>query len=143
MTRINVLAPKYLTDQHLMAEYRELPMVAASLRRSLNSRNGLPRIPTAYTLNKGHVTFFYNKGMYLYKRYDLLKEELVRRGYRLDPERAADFNVFTSRPGLNNDWTPSDRDEQINIERLRERILSKPEWYRYNGRRIQSLWYTA
>ena len=62
MTRINAVHPTVLTDQHLMAEYRELTMVMGSLKRSLNSKNGLPPIPEKYTLNAGHVTFFYNKG---------------------------------------------------------------------------------
>lgn len=62
MARINVVHPTVLTDQHLMAEYRELTMVMGSLKRSLNSKNGLPPIPAKYTLNAGHVAFFYNKG---------------------------------------------------------------------------------
>ncbi len=57
MTRINVIDPIDLTDQHLMAEYRELPMIMGSLRRSLKSKKGLPKITPKYTLNAGHVTF--------------------------------------------------------------------------------------
>ena len=60
MTRINVIPVDQLTDQHLVAEYREMLMVPASLKRSLGSKNGMDtkRIPKQYTLNTGHVYFF-------------------------------------------------------------------------------------
>ena len=71
MTRINIVPVQELFDQHLMAEYREITMVPAALNRTLNSKRGLDKkkIPKKYTLNKGHVYFFYNKGLYLHKRY--------------------------------------------------------------------------
>ena len=68
MTRINLVSPEELTDQHLMAEWREIKMVPAALRRSLRTQSTqavLKKIPSAFTLNKGHVTFFYNKIDYL------------------------------------------------------------------------------
>lgn len=135
MTRINVIDPELLTDQHLMAEYRELPMVMGSLRRSLKSKRGLPKIPDKYTLNAGHVSHFYNKGRYLHNRYRVLVEHLQKRGYTLDPNRAADFSVFLDH-GLYNDWIPDAAARQINIERINERIAAKPQWYRYYGRSI-------
>lgn len=135
MTRINVVPPSELTDQHLMAEYRELPMVMGSLRRSLKSKKGLPIPKAEYTLNGGHVTFFYNKGQYLHKRYQLLIEELLERGYKLDPERKADFQVFIENK-LYNDWVPNEKAAIINRERIAERIAQKPNWYRYKGVKV-------
>ena len=41
MTRINIINVSELTDQHLIAEYREITMVPAALNRTINSRNGL------------------------------------------------------------------------------------------------------
>ena len=77
MTRINIVDPIELTDQHLVAEYREIFMVGSALQRSLKSKNWNPNsIPKQYTLNKGHVKFFYNKGKYLSKRYDELRTEM-------------------------------------------------------------------
>ena len=65
MTRINSnIDPKKLTDQHLMAEYRELPMVPAALRKSLRTQSVktiLSKIPKRYKLNSGHVLFFVDK----------------------------------------------------------------------------------
>lgn len=135
MTRINVIDPTQLTDQHLMAEYRELPMVMGSLRRSLVAKNGMPAPGPEYTLNAGHVKFFYNKGKFLHRRYLILVAELMARGYELDPERKADFNVFIDN-GLYHEWTPGQRDLQINRERIKERIEAKPSWYRYYGYKI-------
>jgi hypothetical protein len=65
MTRINVVPAEDLTDQHLMAEYRELPMVLAAARRSKSEGYEASH---AYTLNKGHVKFFYSKKRWLISR---------------------------------------------------------------------------
>ena len=72
MTRINLIEPNKLTNQHLVAEYREIFMVGSSLQRSLKSpswEKTKNTLPTEFTLNGGHVKFFYNKGKYLSKRY--------------------------------------------------------------------------
>ena len=86
MTRINLVPVQDLADQHLFAEWREIKMVPAALRRSLKTRNIgdiLAGVPKRYTLNKGHVTFFFNKMLFLYDRYCELTEELDDRGYKL------------------------------------------------------------
>lgn len=136
MTRINVIHPTELTDQHLMAEYRELPMVMGSLRRSLVAKNGLPKSGDKYTLNAGHVKFFYNKGKFLHKRYLMLIAELGTRGYKLDPNRKADFQVFIDN-NLYHDWTPEREAFTINKQRITERINQKPHWYRYYGKPLK------
>ena len=55
-------------------------MVAGSLERTLISKAGYKesKVPTRYTLNKGHL-FFYYKGMYLHKRYDAIIVEMKKR----------------------------------------------------------------
>ncbi len=138
MTRINTLDVKLLTDQHLMAEYRELPMVHGSLKRTLASKKGLDRTKeiTEYRLNKGHVYSFYFRGAFLYDRYNNLIDELRLRGFKLKPgERDVDWNVFRKN-GLWKDWQPTKADDLINIERIRARILDKPVWYQYYGRSL-------
>ena len=65
MTRINLVPPEELSDQHLVAEYREIFMVGSSLQRSLGSPNWektKKSIPKQFTLNKGHVKFFLRQG---------------------------------------------------------------------------------
>lgn len=132
MTRINIIPVEELTDQHLMAEYREMFMVGSALQKSLKSPNwDKNRIPKELTLGTGHVMFFYDKGQYLYKRYEQIRKELTKRNYKLDKTRL--FKVTQFPTEYYNDWTPTDRDRAILRERIQERINEKPEWYRHNG----------
>lgn len=133
MTRINLVNPKELSDQHLMAEYRELPMVLAALRRSLRTKTikeVLASIPEKFTLNTGHVKFFYDKMYYLSLRYHKLVLELNRRGYRLSWEGRFDLHdipeVFYGK------YSPTSRDFEIIRERIADRIAMKPQWYTKN-----------
>ena len=135
MTRINTIDTKHLTDQHLMAEYRELPMVNAALSRSLSSKSGVRHhlIPQRYTLNKGHVMFFYNKGAWLYDRYMTLIAELRNRGYEINPDdRVVNWDVFRDN-GLFKTWAPDGAAHAVNVERLIERVAAKTSWYRLMG----------
>ena len=132
MTRINLVDPSELSDQHLVAEYREIFMVGSSLQRSLKSKNWektLANIPKKYTLNKGHVTFFYNKGKYLYKRYDVLIREMKNRGMKTDSDRK--FKIEQWPKELFNDWEPEPDDYKIIRARIKEKIEMKPDWYRF------------
>lgn len=134
MTRINIVNPKELTDQHLIAEYREIFMVGPALQRSLRSKNGVTGIPERYTLNKGHVKFFYNKGKYLCKRYEAIKEEMIRRGMKPDPMRL--FPAFHYSDKFFNDWSPVEGDFDIIRERIAKKLSEKPKWYKYYGKSI-------
>jgi deoxyribonuclease (pyrimidine dimer) len=131
MTRINIIPPCELFDQHLIAEYREIFMIAGSLRRTLNSKTGYKesRVPKNYTLNKGHVYFFYNKGFYLHKRYNAIIEEMQNRGFKPDLDRKFPANIFRNN-GLYNDWNPEESDYRIIKQRIKEKIALKPNWYR-------------
>ena len=131
MTRINIIDVSELTDQHLIAEYREITMVPGSLRRTLVSKIGYQesRVPKRYTLNKGHVYFFYNKGKYLYNRYSELIREMRQRGFEPDNKRVFPKDVFVDN-GLYNDWMPTMEDYKIIRQRIEERISTKPNWYR-------------
>ena len=132
MTRINLVDPSELSDQHLVAEYREIFMVGSSLQRSLKSKNWektLANIPVKYTLNKGHVTFFYNKGKYLYNRYELLIEEMKNRGMNPDSERKFKTEQWPDK--LFKDWEPEPDDYKVIRARIKEKIEMKPDWYRF------------
>ena len=131
MTRINILKPIHLTDQHLIAEYRELFMVGSALQRSLKSPNwekNKKTWPKEFTLNSGHVKFFYNKGKYLHKRYKQLVKEMKDRGMKPDPDRKFKREQWPN--NLYKDWEPTMKDEMIIRERLEEKIKMKPDWYR-------------
>ena len=113
MTRINILPPTELTDQHLIAEYREITMVPGSLRRTLKSKVGFrpERISKTYTLNAELV------------------EEMKFRGFNPDPERRFPKEVFPSE--LYNDWMPSFEEQKIVKQRIEEKIKMRPNWYRH------------
>jgi deoxyribonuclease (pyrimidine dimer) len=129
MTRINCIPTEDLLDQHLLAEYNEMAMALASLRRSKASGKPLPKGKT-YTLGPGHVIFFYDKGKFLKRRYESLKTELLRRGFRLNENRRMEWEVYDD-PALENDWQPSEEDQKVNVERILQRMLLKPSWYKY------------
>jgi len=131
MTRINLVEPSELTDQHLIAEYREIFMVGGSLNRTLNSKVGYKedRVPKRYTLNKGHVYFFYNKGKYLHNRYHELISEMKKRGFQPNKSRVFPTSVFKDN-GLYKDWMPNIEDYKIIRQRISEKIAMKPNWYR-------------
>jgi deoxyribonuclease (pyrimidine dimer) len=138
MTRINIIPPSELYDQHLVAEYREIVMVASSLSRSLASKVGFnPRkIPKQFTLNKGHVYFFYDKGLYLEKRYRELTDEMRLRGMNPDPDRVFPAHLYPR--FLYNDWVPSEIEQNIIRERINLRLGQKPGWYRKTERITQN-----
>ena len=131
MTRINIIPVEELFDQHLIAEYREITMVPAALNRTLKSKSGLDlsKINNNYTLNKGHVYFFYDKGKYLYKRYKLIIEEMKKRGFKPDSKRKFPQQIFINN-NLYNDWSPSLEDYKIIRKRISSKIDEKPMWYK-------------
>ena len=89
---------------------------------------GLPKKNDKFTLNKGHVMFFYDKGEYLSKRYDALREEMINRGMKPDDTRVFKRDQWPD--GLYNDWMPTVEDQNIVRKRIEERISQKPNWYR-------------
>lgn len=132
MTRINSnLDPKLLKRMHLVAELREITMVPAALRRSLRTRKKddiLNGIPKKFTLNKGHVSFFYDKQLFLANRFVRLCEEMERRGYNPDWSRETNFVGFDKE--FQNTWESTLEDDAIVIERINFRISQKPHLYK-------------
>lgn len=131
--RINIIPPKILMDQHLVAEYREIKMLPKAFLRSFHSKHGIDnnRISDKYTLNKGHGFFFYNKIQYIIDRFELLKDEMIDRGFACN---------FTELPVLDkiplhykNNYTPSLEEQCVNIERILTRISEKSNWYKFRG----------
>jgi len=133
MTRINLVEPIELSNQHLIAEYREIFMVGPALQRSMKSKSWNKtknNIPKEFTLNSGHVKFFYNKGKYLNKRYKLIVKEMKRRGMNPDSNRKFKKEQFPLK--FYNDWSPTLKDLEIIRKRINEKIELKPGWYRWD-----------
>jgi deoxyribonuclease (pyrimidine dimer) len=137
MTRINLVHVKDLADQHLFAEWREIKMIAPAARRSLATQSiatVVEKIPKEYTLNAGHVTFFYNKLPFLKDRFGKLTEELLQRGFDI---KTFDFETpdYTSAWLKISQvyWKPTRKDIQVNVDRIVQRLNERPDWYRYYG----------
>jgi len=131
MTRVNAdLNPKLLKRMHLLAELREITMVTGSLRRSLKTKSKtdvLKSIPKTFTLNAGHVKFYYDKLLFLQNRFDRLCDEMEMRGYNPDRSRKVAFDGFDVE--FYNDWQSNEIDDNIVKDRIALRISEKPYLY--------------
>lgn len=135
MTRINIIPPEELMDQHLIAEYRETRLLTENLRRSFRMTGATKKnIPKDFTLNKGHILFFKDKGQYIAKRYQELQDEMRKRGFT---PTFPEIDTTVWQPGFFNDWTPTKRDQDIVRERIALRISQRPGWYRYYGKIVE------
>lgn len=129
MTRINIIPPQLLTDQHLRAEWREISRLPSNYSR-LSSK---AKIPKEFTLGTGHVLFFVLKPFYTLNRYQELCEELRIRKYSFT-DFSENWNVYKE---LEKEvWKPSTKDFQIIYQRLEEKILMKANWYKYKSEPI-------
>jgi deoxyribonuclease (pyrimidine dimer) len=125
MVRVNIIDPKALADQHLIAEYDEILMLFGYVKRYPVVKEG--SIPKKYTLNKGHMLFFKDKLLYLKKRHESLKVEMRARGFATNMT----VNLKEYPKLLCNDWTPSEPDKKIIRERIMQKLELKPEYYNY------------
>ena len=123
MVRINLIDPKALADQHLVAEYNEILMLLGYVRKNPEPKD----IPKDYCLGKGHIIFFKDKLWYLKKRHEKLKTEMKKRGF--NPEKTIKLKEFSKK--LCNDWVPKKKDKDMIKKRLIEKIRKKPGYYRY------------
>ncbi len=125
MVRVNIISPSKLADQHLIAEYDEILMLFGYVQR-FPKKEG---IPAEYCLGTGHIRFFKDKLLYLKKRHEHLKEEMLKRNFK----HSRTINLEDYPRELRNDWSPNKKDESIIIARLVEKLNKKSGWYRYYG----------
>ena len=123
MVRINLIHPRFLADQHLIAEYDEILMLLGYVKKYPYIKD----IPIKYCLGKGHIKFFKNKLAYLKNRHELIKEEMRKRGFKA--EISIKLNNFNKK--LISNWKPTENDKKIIRKRLKEKILKKRNYYRY------------
>ena len=126
MTRINTGIRAFeLTDQLLMAEYREIlrvPNMAFKWlkRHPICDHSSLPKV---FSLNTGHVRFFYNKLAYIESRYADLHTELLFRKYKIQFYDI--FEKFTNDDDLlelYNDYNETPNDRLIVSLRIKDRL---------------------
>lgn len=130
--RINIINPKYLTDNHLIAEYRETKMSTYYYTKSVNSKNGIDvsKISERYTLNKGHAYMWFNKYGYINKRFKVICDEMKERGFQTN---FTELNFDGIPEYAFGDFIPTQDDIRINLDRILIRIADKPKWYKYKG----------
>jgi CO dehydrogenase/acetyl-CoA synthase epsilon subunit len=122
MTRINLIPPSELSQKHLVAEYREIMRLPNNLKKALTrktSKFSTKEIPDHYVLGTGHVKFFFDKMLFLQKRFEALVQEMLNRGYN---PNFTDSSIFIPDDlYFYNDYSPSDVDIKINKIRIAER----------------------
>lgn len=123
MTRINVgIPPKELSQEHLIAEHREIKRIPNVIRQG-KANLDLP-IPEKFCLGKGHVRFFYNKLGYLYERYLEIRDECYRREFKVTDYSDAWKDLPAE---LMNSWEPNEEDIQLVKDRIAEKLAAKKE----------------
>lgn len=134
MTRINSAIPvRNLTDEHLLAEHREIKRLPYFLQKSVSCET-IRNIPKEFTLGKGHVTFFLDKQRFLYERYKEIYNECLRRGFNVT-NYEENWNTIPEQ--YFNIYVPTNKEHCLIVGRISERISnSKKETYHYCGKRI-------
>ncbi|MBW2987477.1 pyrimidine dimer DNA glycosylase/endonuclease V [Candidatus Woesearchaeota archaeon] len=123
MVRVNIINPRCLTDQHLVAEYLEILMLVSYVKKHPDTGE----IPKDYRLGKGHILFFKNKLLYLKKRHERLKKEMKRRGFKATKT----VSLRGCKKSFMKGWRPSKKDKEIIKKRLIARIRRKPSYFKY------------
>lgn len=129
MTRINAgIPPKALTDQHLLAEHREIKRLPAVFAKNTEPT----AIPQEFTLGTGHVKFFLDKGKYTIRRYELLHEECIKRGFAV-ADYSPNWEIYKQHPKYNKDYKETAEAIELLVERISERLTKsrqKPRYYK-------------
>lgn len=142
--RCNLLPVKFLTDQHLIAEKRELRMIPPLLEKKLKTRDlqsVLKDIPSSYCLGKGHMNWCLDKSLYLEKRFTAITNEMKKRNF--NPNSKFKFNIepfLKFEKELYLDYKPTEVDLIIIKQRIYERIMEKPNWYKWYSKPVSLEW---
>ncbi len=118
MSRVNSgCNPKYLSDQHLIAESVEITMITGSLRKDGYVIKG--SVPHEFCLGKGHINFFKPKVQYLKERLEEVNNEMIHRGFNPGTKiELFEFNqLLPSQP-----YVPSFKDSCLVRSRIIERL---------------------
>ena len=130
MVRINLINPRKLLDQHLIAEYNEILMLLGHVKKHPEVKNQ----PKNYCLGPGHINFFKDKLLYLKNRHESIKKEMYKRGFKTNKT----IQLKNYKKELKNNYKPKARDFKIIKIRLKEKIIQKPDFYKYYGKSIKN-----
>lgn len=137
MTRINLVDPAALSDQHLRAELRELPRV-------FSSKIDISDAPERYCLGKGHVKWAKAHPFFIMNRYKDLYKEALFRGFKVkytpeDLEKKFWDSYLQNPQAIWSAYKVSTVDYIWSMVRIRERYLSNPDAHRWT-KREKPLW---
>ena len=124
MTRINVVPVAELSDQWLLAEYRELPRI---IKQDINIYNA----PDRYCLGKGHMKWAKKHAYWTMARYFDICEEMEYRGFKVNYPESELYKIWDGRGDI---YYVSAVDYSINIKRLKTKYKMKPDFYRWTNR---------
>ena len=114
MTRINVgVLPIELPSKLLLAEHREITRIPNAIKSGKANLSQI--LPDKFTLNAGHVKFFYKRCTYLKNRYIALYCECVKRGFNITDKSTAFDDLPQESLG---DYEPSPEDRQLIVDRI-------------------------
>lgn len=134
MTRINsAISVKKLSDEHLLAEHREIKRLPFCLKKAIES-GSINNIPNTFRLGSGHVSFFLDKQRFLLNRYLEIYKECLKRGFSVQSFASNWEDV----PNIyNKDYMPTEEEYKLLIERIKERIEgSRKKYWHYYGKKI-------
>lgn len=123
MTRINLVDPSYLTDDHRAGEFKEITRIFTDVKNLVLKGKSVSdlKIPDSYCLGKGHMTFFYNKLSFICDRYQELAIESERRGVNINK----DLVVLVIKDAIKtipdefwNDYKPTPEERYLSFARL-------------------------
>ena len=130
MTRINLISVTELSDQHLIAEYRELPRIIKQEHIYIGDA------PDTYVLGKGHVKWCVKHANFCLTRYYCICKEMEFRGFKVnypydDLLKIANDKQVT---WYSKHYFPTPQDVQLSRNRIVEKINQKPNWYKWTKR---------
>lgn len=130
MTRINLVDPKELSDQHLIREYNELPRC---IKQDIDTSDA----PFRYTLGTGHMKWAKKHSQFLMNRYMKLCDEMLYRGFKVNYPFVELFKYHLENTlDINCNWYDvSHEDVELSKSRLNEKYKMKPNWYRWTKRK--------
>jgi hypothetical protein len=134
MARVNVgVNPKYLADQHLIAESVEITMITGGFRK--NGYVIKSQAPEQFSFGKGHINFFKDKLLYLDRRLKEVNAEMYARGF--SASTTLDDVLQEAPQQYINDWQPTQRDTDEIRQRIASRLVDRANgkagqgYYRY------------
>lgn len=126
MTRVNVVPVEELSNQWLIAEYRELPRV---IKQDISIEGA----PDRYCLGKGHVKWAKKHACWTIGRYFQICIEMRYRGFTVSHPAWRLYNEWDGE-GKGYAYALSKRDIAINRQRLIEKYRLKPNYYKWTNR---------